>query len=48
MDDKAVTNISNWREPNSDDPCDEEAYRARAFANAEVINAKILEALTFD
>lgn len=29
MADQAVTNIAGWTEPNTDDECDEEAYRAR-------------------
>ena len=48
MDDKAVTNISGWTEPNEDEPCDEQAYRDRALKNAEKLNAKIKEALSFE
>jgi hypothetical protein len=48
MDDKAVTNISGWTEPNADKPCDEQAYRDRALINAEKLNAKLKEALSFE
>ena len=48
MDDKAVTNISGWTEPNTDELCDEQEYRDRALANADELNAKIKEALSFE
>lgn len=48
MEDRAVTNISGWTEPNSDTPCDEIAYRERLKRNAPVLHKKISEALSFD
>lgn len=48
MEDKAVTNISGWTEPNSDEPCDETAYRQRLGANAPDYMAKVREALSFE
>jgi len=48
MEDKAVTNISGWTEPNEDEQCDEQAYRDRALANGEKLNEKIKEALSFE
>lgn len=48
MNDKAVTNISGWTEPNSDVPCDEVAYRKRLTENAETLHKKIDEALRFE
>jgi len=48
MEDKAVTNISGWTEPNTDAPCDEQAYRDRALVNTEKLNAKIKKALSFE
>jgi hypothetical protein len=48
MSDNAVTNISGWTEPNNDKSCDEQNYRDRALANADALNAKIKEALSFD
>jgi hypothetical protein len=48
MEDKAVTNISGWTEPNKDAPCDEQEYRDRALRNGPALNAKIKEALSFE
>lgn len=48
MEDRAVTNISGWTEPNSDTPCDEIAYRERLKRNAPVLHKKNSEALFFD
>ena len=48
MEDKAVTNISGWTEPNFDTQCDEEAYRDRLKKNSSVLHAKINEALHFE
>lgn len=48
LDDKAVTNISGWTEPNCDVPCDESAYRERLVANGPVFVEKVKEALKFD
>jgi hypothetical protein len=48
MADKAVTNISGWTEPNSDKPCDEQEYLDRALRNADALNAKIKESLSFE
>jgi hypothetical protein len=45
MADKAVTALSNWKEPNSEEPCDENAYVQRAIGNADVLNAKLKEAM---
>lgn len=47
MRDKAVTNISGWTEPNSDEPCDESVYRKRLAENAPGYIAKIKGALKF-
>ena len=48
MSDKAVTNVSRWTEPNSAPPCDEQAYRDRVLNNAEKLNDKIKDALSFE
>lgn len=48
MKDKAVTNISGWTEPNSDEPCDEEAYRMRLAEQGSTYMAKVKEALKFE
>jgi len=48
MDDKAVTNISGWTEPNTDEPLDEKEYLERALKNADALNAKLKEALSFE
>lgn len=48
MEDKAVTIILGWTEPNSDAPCDENAYRERLEKNAAALNQKIAEALRFE
>ena len=48
MEDKAVTNMSNWREPNSDNPCNEQEYLDRALKNGKALNDKIKEALSFE
>lgn len=45
MEDPAVTAISGWTEPNHDVACDEEAYRLRLNANANILHKKIDEAL---
>jgi hypothetical protein len=47
MEDKAVTNMSNWREPNADDPCNEQEYLDRALKNGKALNDKLKEALSF-
>jgi len=47
MDDKAVTNVSNWIEPNTDAPFDEQEYLDRAKKNADALNSKLKEALSF-
>lgn len=36
MADQAVTNIAGWTEPNNDDECDEETYRARLAKNGPI------------
>ena len=43
--DDSVTALSGWTEPNTDKPCDEEAYRRKLRANHESYCAKIQEAL---
>lgn len=48
MADEAVTNISGWTEPNSDEPCDEQAYRERLDKNAPILIEKLKAALTFE
>ena len=48
MADKTVTNVSGWTEPNSDEPCDEQAYRDRIDNNAPILIKKLKEALTFE
>ena len=48
MENQAVTNISYWKEPNSDTPIDEQAYLDRALKNKDVVNAKLKEALAFE
>jgi len=48
MEDRAVTNVSNWTEPNTDEPFDEQEYLERAKNNADALNAKLKEALTFE
>jgi hypothetical protein len=48
MSDKSVTNISGWTEPNTDSPCDEQGYRDRALRNADDLNSKIKDALSFE
>jgi hypothetical protein len=48
MSDKAVTNISGWTESSTDELCNEQEYRDRALANANKLNAKITEALSFE
>jgi hypothetical protein len=48
MSDKSVTNMSGWTEPNNDKPCDEQEYRDRALSNAEVLNEKLKQALSFE
>ena len=47
MDNEAVTKISRWKEPNTDKKCDEQAYRDRGIANADKLNAKLDEVLSF-
>ena len=47
MDNKAVTKISRWTDPNADKKCDEQAYRNRGLANAGKLNAKLEEVLAF-
>ena len=48
MRDPVVTKISRWTDPNADKKCDEQAYRARGIANAEKLNAKLKEVLSFE
>jgi len=48
MNDKAVTNVSNWTEPNTGEPFDEQEYLNRAKKNADALNAKLKEALAFE
>jgi hypothetical protein len=48
MEDKAVTNISGWTEPNDDKPCDEQTYRDKAIANGQILHDKIKEVLAFE
>lgn len=45
MADSAVTVLSGWTEPNTDEPCDETAYRDRLSANHAGYAAKINEAI---
>lgn len=48
MADKAVTNISNWTEPNLGDEFSAQSLLDRALENADELNAKLDEALSFD
>jgi hypothetical protein len=48
MDNQAVTKISHWTDPNTDKKCNEQAYRNRGIANAEKLNAKLEEVLSFE
>ena len=52
IDDKVVSNMSRWYGNNgcesAGDGADEKAYRNRLRVNADIINAKIAEALNFD
>ena len=52
MNDKVVSNMSRWYGnsgcESAGDGADEEAYRNRLCINADIINAKIAEALDFD
>ena len=48
IDNQAVTKISRWTDPNTDKQCDEQAYRNRGIANAEKLNAKLEEVLSFE
>ena len=43
-----MAGIPYWIEPNEDKPCDEKAYRDRAIANAEKLNAKAKGASPFE
>ncbi len=40
MEDKVITNIAGWVEPNNDGPCDESAYRDRLEKNGPVFQKK--------
>jgi hypothetical protein len=46
MECKAVTNVSNWTEPNTDEPFDEQESLERALKNSDALNAKLKEALS--
>jgi hypothetical protein len=48
MGNQAVTNVSAWREPNSDSPCNEHDYQARAILNSEILNLNMKEAVSFE
>ena len=48
MDDKAVTNVSGWTEPNAAEPFDEQGYLDRALKNADALNDKLKKALSFE
>ena len=45
MKNEAVTQISEWREKNDDQECNESEYLERALKNSDELNAKITEAL---
>ena len=45
---KAVTNISFWTEPNTDEDFDAQAMLNHALENGDALNAKLDEALRFD
>lgn len=44
MADPSVTILSGWTEANSDDPCDEAAYRRKLDNNHEGYNLRLREA----
>ena len=48
MENGAVTDLSRWTEPNSDMHCDEQEYQKRAVSNADKLNARIKEAISFE
>lgn len=48
MECQAVTNVSNWTEPNADEPFNEQEYLERSKKNATALHAKLKEAISFD
>lgn len=48
MENRAVTNIAGWTEPNHGGPCDEDAYRARLSKNGPIFQQIEAEVFKFD
>jgi len=48
MENKAVTKVSGWTEPNEDSRCNEQEYQKRAISNIEKLNATMKEAVLFE
>lgn len=48
MEDKAITNVAGWIEPNNDLPCDEKEYRRRLEKNGPIFQQKAQEVFNFE
>ncbi|MBF0229196.1 MAG: hypothetical protein HQK63_06335 [Desulfamplus sp.] len=45
MDNQDITALSCWKEPNFDEPCDDEEYLQRGLDNADAMSKLFEEAL---